>query len=264
MLLLKVHKSVTHQRVINPIITDILRLLEHKNGQLIKHQNEPERLENLDKMYLSDSSRSFLTVDMKAIFLVVPIASLALLSSGQGHGNAFECRTPEGSELQSHLDIIDVFYLELRTLAARGASYQGHPLGDGGQMYALLFNSSLYDLAKREIEKRKTVNPETYGLFRLERQYKNEYTPVMGLAELMKKKRPVLEQMIYPNATEFGCAFKLLKDSKEVCQMRLVCVLDKRNVAPSYELEGKPCKTEKDCTYLEAVQCRSPLCYTHL
>ncbi|ETN73769.1 hypothetical protein NECAME_13441, partial [Necator americanus] len=119
-------------------------------------------------MYLSDSSRSFLTVDMKAIFLVVPIASLALLSSGQGHGNAFECKTPEGSELQSHLDIIDVFYLELRTLAARGASYQGHPLGDGGQMYALLFNRSLYDLAKREIEKRQTVNPETYGLFRLE------------------------------------------------------------------------------------------------
>ncbi|KAK6726062.1 hypothetical protein RB195_004402 [Necator americanus] len=128
-----------------------------------------------------------------------------------------------------------------------------------------IFNSSLYNLAKEEIEKPKTLSPLTYGLYRFLTTYRDKYTGVYELANLMKTHNPVLRQMIYPNATQYACALKIFKDTRllKVCKLRVVCVLNK-SAPDNYEIERNACEKGGDCTYLKPANCVNPLCYADL
>ncbi|ETN69670.1 hypothetical protein NECAME_15170 [Necator americanus] len=177
---------------------------------------------------------------MQALFLGI-IAILALLNSVQatstssGHNNftSKKCRIPEFPT--EHISTIDTFFLQIRTLAAKGGNYSPEiSLGPGGQMFGLRFSHNLYRKAMNEIETFGTLNASEYGLLRFNRTfnysdaYEGKYTAVDGLANLLETIEPVKNQMIYPNATAYGCGMTVFPKENNECEMYVVCVFDKR------------------------------------
>ncbi|ETN71400.1 hypothetical protein NECAME_19363, partial [Necator americanus] len=92
--------------------------------------------------------------------------------------------------------------------------------------------------------------------------YEGKYTAVDGLANLLETIEPVKNQMIYPNATAYGCGMTVFQKENNECEMYVVCIFDKS--APSnYTMQGDPCKEDNDCPQqgLAPAKCIVPLCH---
>ncbi|KAK6726524.1 hypothetical protein RB195_004694 [Necator americanus] len=202
------------------------------------------------------------------VSLVKKIANLALLNSAQEASTSSEkCRIPEFPA--EHISAIDTFFLQIRTLAAKGENYSTEiSLGPGGQMFGLRFSHNLYRKAMSEVETFGTLNPTEYGLFRLNRTfnygdaYEGKYTAVDGLANLLETIEPVKNQMIYPNATAYGCGMTVFQKENNECEMYVVCIFDK-SAPENYTMHGDPCKEDKDCPQGSTpAKCIVPLCHS--
>ncbi|KAK6726530.1 hypothetical protein RB195_004699 [Necator americanus] len=222
---------------------------------------------SLVKKVTSNRWNSFVTFDMKALLLGI-IANLALLNSAQEASTSSEkCRIPEFPA--EHISAIDTFFLQIRTLAAKGENYSTEiSLGPGGQMFGLRFSHNLYRKAMSEVETFGTLNPTEYGLFRLNRTfnyddaYEGKYTAVDGLANLLETIKSVKNQMIYPNATAYGCGMTVFPKENNECEMYVVCIFDK-SAPENYTMQGDPCKEDKDCPQGSTpAKCIVPLCHS--
>ncbi|ETN69671.1 hypothetical protein NECAME_15171, partial [Necator americanus] len=155
-----------------------------------------------------------------------------LTSSNHYNLTSKKCRIPEFPA--EHISAINTFFLQIRTLAAKGGNYSPEiSLGPGGQMFGLRFSYTLYRKAMNEIETFGTLNASEYGLFRFNRTfnysdaYEGKYTAVDGLVNLLKTVDAVKYQMIYPNATAYGCGMTVFPKENNECEMYVVCVFDK-------------------------------------
>ncbi|KAK6726058.1 hypothetical protein RB195_004400 [Necator americanus] len=193
--------------------------------------------------------------------LIVSVTCLFLLTAGQ---NSASQRTCKISNPEQHLHQLDIFWRELRFSAALGRKYQRQYLGPGGEMYGLKLTDSLQKEAQEMLKRPSTSKPFIKFQGMLESEYPT-YTSVHALAALVRSNGTVLKQMIYPEATRYGCWVKgVRKESK--CYVEGVCLFDKK--APDdFDIEkirDKPkCRIghDEDCDYVKPATCQYPLCY---